>query len=324
MHNVAHTKHSLARSFLALLRREFQQHRGALWITPWVVGGLLVLIALMGTLTGHGFNVQLGSDASPKQLLKYVGNPEFAYHRQLFLQAFHFGVLTVFHGVLFVVVVLYCLGALYDERRERSILFWKSMPVTDTRTVLAKLATAMLVAPLLMVLVFALTYLLLLGVLSINVWRLGISPWAAIWSSPAVWSPFASTLVVELINPLWLLPLTGWLLFCSSFSKIRPILWAASVPFAIWLVGRWINWSGFAQFKLHQISDWIFSRFAAGLTPLGASGQWSDVGHTALFRSADQRALQALTGVDLWIGVAIGLALVGAAIYWRRYRDDSL
>src|ERR1700687_5194317 len=38
----------------------------------------------------------------------------------------------------FMVGVFYCLDALHGERRDRSILFWKSLPVSDLTTVLSK------------------------------------------------------------------------------------------------------------------------------------------------------------------------------------------
>lgn len=313
-----------ALSFLALVRREFQQHRGALLYTPLVLGGILVLIALLDTISGGTLNVRLGSDVSSSNLLKYIGDPAFVTQRELFFRAFHFGILSLFHAVLFIVLVLYCLGALFDERRDRSVLFFKSMPVSDTRTVLSKLFTAMLVAPLIMIAVFLLTYVVVLALLSISVWRLDVNPLTTVWGSANIPSQFGRTLLLELINSLWLLPIHGWLLFCSSFSRVRPILWASMVPFLVWVIGRWIDWSGFAQLRLHELSDWLASRVAAGLTPLGAGGRWQDFGQPLRFYASEQHAVAALSQSQIWIGVAVGAAFVAAAIYWRRYRDESI
>ena len=49
----------------------------------------------------------------------------------------------------FIVGVFYCLDALHGERRDRSILFWKSLPVSDLTTVLSKLSIPLVVLPLL-------------------------------------------------------------------------------------------------------------------------------------------------------------------------------
>ena len=47
----------------------------------------------------------------------------------------------------FLVGVFYCLDALHGERRDRSILFWKSLPVSDLTTVLAKASVPCRVLP---------------------------------------------------------------------------------------------------------------------------------------------------------------------------------
>ena len=49
--------------------------------------------------------------------------------------------------VLGVVVFFFCLGALFDDRKDRSVLFWKSLPISDQATVLSKVAMALVVAP---------------------------------------------------------------------------------------------------------------------------------------------------------------------------------
>src|SRR5438128_12501991 len=51
-------------------------------------------------------------------------------------------------AIMFLVAVFYCLVALYGERRDRSILFWKSLPVSDSTTVLSKMSIPVVVVPL--------------------------------------------------------------------------------------------------------------------------------------------------------------------------------
>src|SRR5206468_10746510 len=52
-------------------------------------------------------------------------------------------------GTALIVGIFYCLDALYGERRDRSILFWKSLPVSDVMAVLSKLAIPIVILPLL-------------------------------------------------------------------------------------------------------------------------------------------------------------------------------
>src|SRR5437867_8784109 len=48
----------------------------------------------------------------------------------------------------FIVGVFYCLDSLHGERRDRSILFWKSLPVSDLTTLLSKVTIPLAVLPL--------------------------------------------------------------------------------------------------------------------------------------------------------------------------------
>ncbi|WP_210235883.1 ABC-2 transporter permease, partial [Mesorhizobium sp. M1C.F.Ca.ET.212.01.1.1] len=88
---------------------------------------------------------------------------------------------VLFIGVLAFVVFFYCLGALYDDRRDRSILFWKSLPLSDTQTVLSKVISALIVAPLIAVIAGIITMLGFLLVISVVALMHGGSPMTLIW-----------------------------------------------------------------------------------------------------------------------------------------------
>src|SRR5690606_7712994 len=85
------------------------------------------------------------------------------------------------HTVLFFVLFFYLLGALYDDRRDRSVLFWKSLPISDTATVASKVITAMLVAPLLTFVGVIVLQLAVLVIVSVYVMAYGINPLTVIW-----------------------------------------------------------------------------------------------------------------------------------------------
>lgn len=86
--------------------------------------------------------------------------------------------------VLAFVVFFYCLGALYDDRRDRSILFWKSLPLSDTQTVLSKVISALVVAPLIAVIAGIITMFGFMLIISIVALMHGGSPMALIWGGP--------------------------------------------------------------------------------------------------------------------------------------------
>src|SRR5690606_24960537 len=99
---------------------------------------------------GEAFRMNLVGNVDVRTLgmlaLKELGPAEMAQFRQG-LEIGLWGLGLINQMVLYFVVLFYCINTLYEERKDRSILFWKSLPATDTMTVLSKLATAVLVAP---------------------------------------------------------------------------------------------------------------------------------------------------------------------------------
>src|SRR3546814_13401578 len=93
--------------------------------------------------------------------------------------------------VLAFVVFFYCLGALYDERKDRSVLFWKSLPVSDAQTVLSKVGSAVVVAPVLAVIASLVTMIGFMVMLSIVVLFHGGNQWTLLWgpASPLTIAP---------------------------------------------------------------------------------------------------------------------------------------
>src|SRR5690606_10283308 len=138
---------------MLLLRREFWEHR-ALWLAPAVVALLLAVVPLFGNYRIQvGGGVQASRPDLPPQLWEQFGAMTL------------FGVATVLGIVACLVSIAYLLDNLFAERKDRSILFWKSLPVSDAQTVLCKLAVALAVVPLIALLLSLLSYVLLVGLL---------------------------------------------------------------------------------------------------------------------------------------------------------------
>ena len=137
--------------------------------------------------------------------------------------------------VAFMVTVSYCLDALYSERRDRSILFWKSLPVSDVTTVVSKALVPLVVTPVLTVaIVVTLQVLILLPasvVLAVN----GLDA-AMLWTETPILHLWAVLLYSVAALTLWYAPLYGWLLLCSAWAKRAPFMWAVLPPLAIIIV----------------------------------------------------------------------------------------
>ena len=141
-------------------------------------------------------------------------------------------------GAAVIVSIFYCLEALYSERRDRSILFWKSLPVSDVIAVLAKLTIPILILPIVSFLVTVAAQICSL-VLSTVIFAGSDVSIAMLWSDtsffrvPAIWLYHLVT-----VHGLWYAPLYCWLLMVSAWAPRAPFLWAALPPFAIYGVER--------------------------------------------------------------------------------------
>src|SRR3546814_9511584 len=137
------------------------------------------------------------------------------------------------------VVFFYCLGARYDERNDRSGLFWMSLPVSDAQTVLSMVASAVVVSPVLAVIASLVVMIGFMVMLSVVVLVHGGNPWTLLWDPASPLTIAAGTLAWIPVYALWALPTVGWLLLCSAWSHSKPFLWAIMVPL---FTGIFVSW----------------------------------------------------------------------------------
>ncbi len=131
--------------------------------------------------------------------------------------------------------VFYCLDALYGERRDRSILFWKSLPVSDLTTVLSKASIPLVVLPGLVFGIAVATQLVMLLLSTMVLLGSGLGV-ATLWTRLFQMTP---VLVYGLtVHALWHAPLYAWLLLVSSWARRTPFLWAVLPPLGIGVVER--------------------------------------------------------------------------------------
>ncbi len=130
--------------------------------------------------------------------------------------------------IMWVVICLYLVHCLYNDRKDQSILFWQSLPITQTETVISKILWACLIIPFI-TLVFMLFNALLVSLISTVVYHTpGLN-----WSLGSLFTALKNLSLVYIFQLMIFLPALGWCLFCSAFSKKLPLLWALLVPFGI-------------------------------------------------------------------------------------------
>jgi ABC-2 type transport system permease protein len=229
--------------------------------------------------------------------------------------------------VLAFVVFFYCLGALYDERKDRSVLFWKSLPVSDSETVLSKAASALLVAPVLASAAALATMLGFLVVISAVVALHGGNPFKLVWGPGSPFAMAGNLVACIPVYALWALPTAGWLLLCSAWAKSKPFLWAIMIPV---FSGIFVSW--FDLMNLFNLeSGWFWQNIVGRALLSLVPGSWlgnADLGRmtpdsvdraSQLFSPATTWSM--LLTPELWIGAVLGAAMIFAAIQLRRRRE---
>jgi ABC-2 type transport system permease protein len=231
--------------------------------------------------------------------------------------------------VLGFVVFFYCLGALYDDRRDRSILFWKSLPISDTSTVLSKVVSATVLAPIVAVITGIIVGMLQLLILAVTLSFHGVN----VWQMLVLAHPFRVMFNLVGYIPLyvlWALPSVGWLLLCSAWARNKPFLWAVALPVATGLLVSWFGIMGLFDlpttwFWKNIVQRGLLSVFPGTGSVFGHNGNiaHSVAGNPGMDFMDLSSTYQLLASPNLWIGVVVGLGLLAGAVWFRRWRDDS-
>ena len=215
----------------------------------------------------------------------------------------------LFVGVL--VAVFYCADALNGERRDRSILFWKSMPVSDRVTVLSKALVAIALVPLIAYAFALAAQLVMLVVSSAVLAAKGIGPGVQLSRVPLAEMPLVMLYGVA-VHALWYAPIYSWLLLVSAWARRAPLLWAA-LPF-------------FAAFVVEMLalgSSHVLSLVKYRLTGAMAEAFVADAAKTPIVHLAQLDPAKFLSSPGLWLGLLFAVACLAIAIRVRRYREPN-
>jgi ABC-2 type transport system permease protein len=299
----------------ALIKRELWEHR-SIYVTPAAIAVIVTLGVLAMLMLASGFAKELDMAIFGAQNL--AGDVE----RRAALTGFFVATSWVFLVALMFLTVFYSLDSLYAERKDKSILFWRSMPATDAETVISKLLTAAIVIPVITAVGIWATHLVNLIVTSLWVSAKGGDAGVLIWGSVPILDNWLAALIVVVASGLWMSPFIAWFLFVSTWAKRMPILMAFMPPIVLGLL-EWIVFR--TQYFLTTIGD------RGDMTPLFHSmslerffeeEQWRDgVENISLLQHMDLVGF--VTDPGFWSGLLVCGLLTTAAIYVRRYRDDS-
>ena len=322
-----------------LVRREFWEHKGAMFWAPIVAAALLFCLVsgtvLYGAAQGEfqrelsvklaskgdrTIMIEKGLGALPMeqktQIAEIASNGYLALAAPLFL-------------MLAVISFFYCLSALHEERRDRSILFWKSLPVSDAQTVLSKVLTAGIVAPLITIAVGVFLSLLTLFVVAAVAAFEGINLFGMVLSNANFYlAPLALVGLVP-VYLVWALPTIGWLLMVSSWAKSKVFLWAVGAPLLVIGMLKWVNYIFGVGIRMEWVAENILVRGLMGLVP----GNWMGMVKMDKATMANNTSMilsdiftnswMTLATPQALIGAAAGAAMIFAAVRIRRWKDEG-
>ena len=263
--------------FLWSLRRELWETR-SIYIVPAVIGVVIVIASTISVL----------DPAQPHEIVE-----------QPYMLA---SLLLMFAGLL--IAFYYCLEAFQSERRDRSILFWKSMPVSDLTTVASKACIPMVIIPVVVFVATAGTQFLMLLVAS---FRLGMTGGgvAPLWQHIPLlqmWPMLFFHLLAG--HGFWYAPFYGWLLLVSAWARRAPLLWATVPMLSLALLEK-------IAFNTSFVAMLVVERLAGSPREAVQSAMAMD----SLLPSGP---LEYLTSPGLWLGLAFFALCFFAAVRLRR------
>src|SRR5882724_746449 len=211
--------------------------------------------------------------------------------------------------IVFIVGVFYCLDALHGERRDRSILFWKSLPVSDLTTVLSKVTIPLVVLPVIAFALVVCVQLIMLLITSANLLAHGVSP-ATTFAHFPVFQNWLVMLYGLIAIALWHAPIYGWLLLVSGWARRATFLWAVLPLIVIQIFEKiTFNTSYFGKMLQHRLMGFAPHAF-------GFHGE----GNPTIDSLVQLTPGRYLGSAGLWLGLLVAAAFLFAAVRLRRYR----
>jgi len=289
--SVAPAAFPASRAFYWSVRRELWENR-SIYVAPLAVAAVALFAFSMSAIAGIWekalrLDVTHASDAVTQPYDMAAG-------------------LMMLTGII--VSVFYCLDALHSERRDRSILFWKSLPVSDVTTVLAKASIPLVVLPLLIFAIIVVMQGIMLLLSSLILLGMGQSV-AELWTKLGFFRMSMLTLYhILTAHALWPLPIYCWLLLVSGWARRATFLWAALPLVAIGGV------------ELIVFRTWHFAALV-GSRLIGAAPAFDSPDN--MFPSGPMTHITAgtfLSSPGLWIGLVVAAVFLAAAVRLRRYQ----
>jgi ABC-2 type transport system permease protein len=279
-------------TFAWSVRREVWEHR-SVWMAPVAVAAFLCFALIFGMTHFTG---------------NYSGNfSSLPLDKQRQIVGMPFGITAAVILLTSVTVaIFYCLDALFTERRDRSILFWKSLPVSDTTTVLSKFFIPMVVIPAIAAVLALAMQAVLLVFATVAMNMRGIDT-ALMYNNLSITAMSIGLVYGVLVNTAWYAPIYALLLLASAATR-RPFLWVVLPLLAVQILEKIAfntNYSGaFIKYRILGAMDAAFTPHSGPVTVL-----------------SQLDPIRYLSTPGLWLGLLAAAAFLYAAIRLRRSQE---
>ena len=217
-------------------------------------------------------------------------------------------ILNIVHNLMLVVMFLvtanYLLHSLHSDRKDRSILFWRSMPVSEWEEILSKFGVAIVIVPAIFLAVSMLIQIAYVLIAMLLVWRLEMDPFELVLGNIEYGSLVFTQISGWLFTALWIAPMYAWLLLASSAAKRSPFFLAIAPILALVLIEKVFLHSEVVATALdNHLPHYTDQGTSMGFYMYGPD--WSSIDYT-----------------DLFVGLAATVVILVGAVYLRRYRFE--
>ena len=294
----------------AVIRRELQEHKWGFVYLPWIVGAfmsLVVVLVYLGLTEVNTENFKFSTDVfADSEVVQSMNEATFDQRRA----GIRAGLLVLGFPLVIALgfaVLAYSLSTFFDERKDKSIIFWRSLPVSDSFTVFSKLIVALVVAPLLVIPALLFLHLVSVTAGSIYFAVSDIVPFTWAWQAYP-WLDWIRVIFSLWMQTLWTLPIITWIMLAGAYSR-KPVVAAILPPVVVVLVeGVSLSSSVFLDSLFERVQPWSrASSFPKEYESLGVA-ELSDI--PLLFGMT-----------EFWVGILISSVFIYLTIYFRSKSD---
>jgi ABC-2 type transport system permease protein len=285
------------RPFYWSVRRELWENR-SLYVAPLIVAAVIVF----------GFLCTTVGLPERRRAVLLLNDP---VQQRTAIEAPYDVAAVMIMFTAFIVGVFYCLDALYGERRDRSILFWKSLPISDLTTVLSKITIPLVVLPLISFAIILATQVAIFLITSVVLALHGVSPGTTLTHTNLFQNSLILAYAFAALS-LWHAPTYSWMLFISSSVKRAAFLWAILPLIAI----AFFEKIAFGTQYFYSVVKYRFASWAAEAFALKPGPK----GMPILDSLSQLTPGRYLSSPGLWIGLLFALACLAVAVRFRRSR----